>query len=262
MDTLKRMLPTPIRQSLKMVKHCLLEWRYKRVKLKYAPSVVMDLVQGDIISESIVTQGTWETDLTERLLEIACQGGKVLVEVGANLGYFSLIWAAAAPDNRVFAFEPSPRNIDLLRKNVYLNGLQDRIYVLPIAIGNTIGLHQFNLGPPSQTGWGGLAPRKGDSSLTVVVNKLDDLFSAEDRIDFLKIDVEGADTWVLQGGEQLFRRKQILQVAYEQHKNGMELLGIQTGEAEEWLDSVGYRSIPLGDSDSESPEWLATPRDS
>lgn len=163
----------------------------------------MDLVRGDLISEAISATGVWEPQITEQLLELGRKGG-MLVEVGANLGYFCLLWAAAHPSNRVHAFEPAVRNVVLLRRNVMQNGLQSRVHGFPVAAGKETGIAYFDEGPPEQTGWGGLTKDSSYAAAPVLVVRLDELFKGE-RVDVLKVDVEGADTWVLYGCENLLR---------------------------------------------------------
>src|ERR1700712_2741202 len=77
---------------------------YKSARLRHAPLVKMDLVPGDVISDCIAFTGVYEPVLTRRLVEMAQQGG-TLIDIGANLGYFSLIWAACKPSNKCIAFE-------------------------------------------------------------------------------------------------------------------------------------------------------------
>jgi FkbM family methyltransferase len=251
--------PHGIKSFIKSVIYSPYMPRYRRAPLRFGRGIVMDLVPLDVISESIAEQGTWETELTRRLIDISAEGNATMVEVGANMGYFSLIWAGNAPGNRVFAFEPSLPNVTRLLRNIKLNRLEDQIHVLPVAVGRQVGLSHFELGPITQTGQGGLCNHDVESSLTVVVVTLDQLFCDGSTIDCLKIDVEGADTWVLMGAERLLRSRLIRYIAYEQNKERMERLGIRLGEAEKWLESVGYETFPLNDSSGETVEWFATP---
>src|SRR5262245_25442226 len=83
------------------------DWRdlYQAATLTFAPDITMKLLPGDVISDSISFAGIYELTLTRRLMQLARSGG-TLVEVGANLGYFALLWASARRDNTCFAFEP------------------------------------------------------------------------------------------------------------------------------------------------------------
>jgi hypothetical protein len=111
---------------------------YRAAPLRYAPSMEMTLVAGDIISDTIAFTGVYEPLLTRRVVTLSRQGG-TMIEVGANLGYFSLLWAAGNPRNRCIAFEPSPRNIELLRKNAAHNSCEAQIQLFPCAAGSASG---------------------------------------------------------------------------------------------------------------------------
>jgi hypothetical protein len=82
----------------------------------------------------------------------------------------------------------------------------------------------------------------------VPVVSLDEIFlkSHNERIDVLKIDVEGADTWVLQGAEQLLRRQRISHIFFEENVVRMSALGLKLKDAQELLQDCGYRLEPLG----------------
>ena len=179
---------------------------YRSAELAYAPGVTMELVQGDFISDCIAATGVYEPPLTRCVNALAKRGG-TLVEVGANLGYFALLWAAASPENRCVAFEAAPRNIDLLRRNVRRNGFESRIEIIPHAAGREAGKLRFDPGPSDQTGWGGLAPLNAGGGIEVDVVRVDSIVPADKPIALLKVDVEGADAWALMGCEKLMKAR-------------------------------------------------------
>ena len=72
-------------------------------------------------------------------------------------------------------------------------------------------------------------------------------------IDVLKIDTEGADTWVLQVAYQLLKEKRIKHIFFEENKVRMSALGILSETAKDLLLSCGYQITPMG-----SGEWYAT----
>jgi hypothetical protein len=128
---------------------------YRAATLRHGPLVSMELVSGDVISDCIAFTGVYEPVLTRRVVELARQGG-TLIDIGANLGYFALIWAACNPANKCIAFEASPRNVDILLRNVNQNQFETQITVVPSPAGAAQGKLWFDIGPPDQTGWGGL----------------------------------------------------------------------------------------------------------
>jgi FkbM family methyltransferase len=231
---------------------------YRDAVLRFAPRCTLELVPGDVISDSIAFSGIWELRLSRHLLHRARRGG-VMIEVGANLGYFSVLWAAANANNRVIAFEASPRNVELLRRNVTRNNLGTRIQVIPCAASRHAGSLPFDLGPPDQTGWGGIAAAAGEGSIVVDVVRVDETIEGTGEIAFLKIDVEGADTWVLMGCERLLRERRITEIWFEQNKPRMRALGIGEAEAGDFLRSVGYELTPERDPSADVVDWLATP---
>jgi FkbM family methyltransferase len=226
-------------------------------RLHFAPQIEMRLIPNDWISDSIAFTGVYESQLSRWVARAARRTGGLMIDVGANLGYFSLLWAAQNPANRVLAFEASPRNVALLRENVQRNRLQDRIEIRADAVGKVPGTCQFDVGPADQTGWGGLTIVPTSDSIRVNVVRLDDLFPPPQTIDLLKVDVEGADSWVLQGAAQLFRSRRVRCVWWEQHKPRMRLLGIQEREPELFMTDVGYTPIAHEHRESECVQWHA-----
>jgi FkbM family methyltransferase len=257
-----RLLPDRLRNSVaaRFYRQQATRWLplYERASLRFAPACTMELVPGDLVSDSIAFTGFHELGLSRHIVRTARRGG-LLVDVGANLGYFSILWTSALPDNRCAAVEASPRNLGLLRRNLEHNGLTDRVVVHPVAAGKTPGALAFDLGPADQTGWGGLALAASPRTVEVEVARIDDLVGGDERVALLKIDVEGADTWVLEGCGRLLRQRQVEEVWYEQNKPRMSAIGVGEGEATEFLQSVGYEAHPVTDPHGMVVEWRAVP---
>ncbi len=225
---------------------------FQRAPLALCPEIAMyDLIPGDVISGCIAFKGFYDWDLTKRMAQHARCGG-LFVDVGANMGYFSLLWTCLNPSNRAIAFEASPRNISLFRNNVERNHLGDRITIIPKAAGDRSGTAQFEIGPSDQTGWGGMSLDSQDT-ISVPMTRLDDEI-AEEKIDILKIDTEGADTLVILGCERLLRDRRIQHIYFEQNMPRMKQLGIEPGTAQKFLETNNYRCRSLG-----GDAWTATP---
>ncbi|QNA85139.1 FkbM family methyltransferase [Sphingomonas sp. So64.6b] len=229
---------------------------FDRATLRHAPSVAMvNLVPGDIISGYIAFTGEYEPDLSGRISTLARDGG-LFVDVGANMGYFSLLWAGARRDNHVIAFEASPGVYTKLIGNVAANGLGDQIETLAKAALDSTGEITFAVGPPDQTGWGGLAPEGGEG-VTVPAVRLDDVVG-DRTVAVMKVDVEGADLLVLRGCERLLKEKRVNRIFYECNPTRMAELGLAVDDAERYLSEVGYRTSPIN---SLRTEWMAVPRE-
>ena len=130
---------------------------YRDAELDYSGGArLFDLIPGDVISDQIAFNGFYELALTRRLARMAERGG-LFVDVGANVGYFSILWVSLNAGSRAVCFEASPRNVDMLRSNIRRNGLGARISLIAKAAGKERGTTAFSIGPPGQTGWGGIA---------------------------------------------------------------------------------------------------------
>ena len=142
----------------------------------------------------------------------------------------------------------------MLRQNVSALDNPQRVQIFDNALGNAAGTLHFDLGPEEQSGWGGLANSASARSMQVKVCRLDDLIPPDKTVSVLKIDTEGADTWVLMGAENLLRQKRIQHIFYEANLERMQRLGIQPGEAEKYLTGLDYKVRSFG-----SQEFCATP---
>jgi len=213
---------------------------YESAELHTAPGIFMKLSPTDEGHGLMAFGGIFEWPLTKEIVRLGRQGG-VMVDVGANYGYFSLIWAAQNPSNRVIAFEASPRNHSFIFKNIERNNLGSQISLRSEAVGREAGQMSFLLGPESQTGWGGLIHEAGDKpSATVPVVTLDETLTDIPFIDVLKIDTEGADTWVLEGAKTFLKQQRLRNIFFEEHRGRMQALGIESGRAQQLLKANGY----------------------
>lgn len=229
----------------------------REAPLRYAPGVRMELVPGDLLSGAIACTGVYDSRLSRRVTTLASAGG-LFVDIGANLGYFSLLWAASHPTSRCVAFEASTTNVELLRRNVQRNGFDQRIHVIPMAAGESRGTVSFDPGPAGQTGWGGIAASGAADVVPVEMVRVDEVIS-DQQIALLKIDIEGAEAWALNGCDRLLRQRAVREVWFEQNKPRSKALGIPERAAIDYLRTVNYVPRPMSDPNDEVVEWAAVP---
>lgn len=214
----------------------------KNVGLEFNKKLRFDLSKNDVSHQSIIFNGFYELDLTRVMIRVAKNGG-VLVDVGANYGYYSCLWAAQHPQNSVFAFEASPLNLQPLQHNVDKNGLGNQVKVIPLAMGKEKGKLSFDLvTEDKQTSWGGFTINESSNAIEVEVDTLDNYIAGQgiEVIDVLKIDTEGADTWVLYGAKNLLEQKRVKHIFFEHNPTRMKLLNIDINEAKDFLQGLGY----------------------
>jgi len=127
--------------------------------------------------------------------------GQTMIDVGGNLGYFSILGArAVGPNGRVVAFEPVEHVRRQLLDNVRLNGLEN-VTVREEALARASGEATFYPGPADDTGLASLRPLEHSTAITLKQARLDDLWPPGDPIALIKMDVEGAEMSALEGME-------------------------------------------------------------
>lgn len=215
--TLLRPLPVPLASSLcyrLLSKHPRRFASYfDEAPLRHAPRISMALKCGDWAHLSIAFMGVYEPELTRLLIEKSRTArSRLFVDVGANFGYFSLLWAGLHPDNKAIAFEPAREAGAALSGNISRNRLGDRVSLAAKAAGDARG--QVSLEEnPSQTGWSRIAP--SGNTLVEMVTLDDELSGVAEDIEFLKIDAEGHDWAVLKGSTGLFKNRRIRTAVFE-----------------------------------------------
>lgn len=155
------------------------------------------------------------------------ENGDVIIDVGANVGIFTVKARKEAGDSGlVCSIEPSSQNIELLKKNIALHNLLSRVKIVPKAVGSSQGKSKFLITPISgQHGFGNdgnLGEKQKVKEIEVDVDTLDIILQELNvqKIDLLKIDVEGAELEVLRGAEETLKITR--NVAMELHYEGEE----------------------------------------
>ena len=164
----------------------------------------------DLLQRQVYLFGVWEPNIS-RWARGHLEPGDVVVDVGANVGYFSLLCAAqVGPTGRVFAFEPVPTIVALLRRNLALNGLGSVTVEHAIAAEEP-GTAEIFRSPDGNLGLSATSPGEGFvSEGSVPQVRAADAIDPElwTRVRLVKVDTEGDDLRVLRGLEPLLRAMQ------------------------------------------------------
>lgn len=168
---------------------------------------------------------------TREILLRVLSDGSTFVDVGANIGYYTRMAARIVGSNgKVFAFEPLPTAYRLLQRNS-----ADLATVLPlqIALGNQSGTVRFYVhrsGDQSST----MDMGEARAEIKVEMKTLDSMISSFDRVDFIKIDVEGSELQVLQGGKETIERFEPV-VQFEFLHKYQDAYGVRLAEFQEFF---------------------------
>lgn len=219
--------------------------------LEYGDTALANLCPTDGMHKQIAWFGFYERGLSAEISKLAHEVGGLFVDVGANAGYFSCIWTSKRRNNQCLAIEASPRNCELLTSNIERSNLRTQVEIRNLGASNQNGVLEFDLGPVEQTGWGRLSTGKMKNkggSIEVPVAKLDDLISTNDSISVLKIDVEGTETWVLEGASNLLANRRIHRIFFEHDPILMGQYGIREASAINMLKDYGFSVTPMPES--------------
>jgi FkbM family methyltransferase len=160
--------------------------------------------------------------------------GDTVIEVGAHIGVFTTLFASlAGPSGRVIAFEPDPASAALLRRNVERNGYDVQVH--QIATGSAPGRTRFYRNKQNTGDNRLFGDRAEDTGFEVEVARLDDVLTGVDRIDVLKLDVQGAEPLVLAGMSEILRDRPPRRILTEFWPYGITNLG---GEARAYLGAL------------------------
>jgi FkbM family methyltransferase len=184
------------------------------------------------------------------LLEHYLQPGKVVLDLGANLGACALV--AAARGCRVIAVEAHPDNVQLLRASAAANQFT-QLQVVHAAVSDRPGvLRLVHDGP-----YGLIAPDGvGDGGLEVVARTVDDILAELDvgHVDLVKMDIEGSEVAALGGMAGLLSRPDAPALFYESNGHCLNIQGQTCAGLKRAVSAFGYASY-LADGRQLRPVW-------
>lgn len=159
-----------------------------------------------------------------KILRNLLKPGMTFVDIGANVGIYSVLASRLVGDGgKIYAFEPEPRNFELLKENLVLNGISN-VHLANLAVGNNNEVMALQIARNSIGSHSLLARKDVENEVLVNVVRLDDWFDCSfPPIDVLKIDVEGYEPFVLEGAQRLLHV--IKFILFEYNKSDVDLHG-------------------------------------
>jgi len=154
----------------------------------------------------------------------------VLWDIGSNVGGYS-IYAAKSKNAQVVAFEPSPFNLEFLARNIWLNGLEKNITVIPIALSQYATRAPLNM---KRIEWAGSNSNFGDnfsddndhfiySTIGIPIDSVGPVFHLPEP-HYIKLDVDGIEGLILSGGKNVLAHVKSVLVESPESSSGKELV--------------------------------------
>jgi FkbM family methyltransferase len=192
----------------------------------------------------------WDHEpLTSRVLAKTLRSGHVVVDVGANIGYFTLLAASIVGlKGRVHAVECSPDTLAVLENNVRKNNLHN-VKVYPVAAAKERGTLNLKcdcnrtlLAPPHANF---PIPESGSRTVSVPAVPLDEIIQSPAH--FVKIDAEGVDLEVLKGMKRILTENPRISLIVKWAPRLLAEAGKDALELPRWLEEAGFRNIRVLD---------------
>ena len=166
--------------------------------------------------------------------------GDVMLDVGANMGVYSLISSSKIGRNgKIIAFEPDSDNFKIIKKSIEVNRFNN-ISVFPFAVSDKeeqifFEKNTFNSGNHHI--------RKKKTSVTqssIDAIKLDDFLKKEEKIDIIKMDIQGAEFFAFHGMKEIIEKFPNILIFAEYWVYGLKKMGVNPKEYIDLLESYGF----------------------
>jgi FkbM family methyltransferase len=195
----------------------------------------------------VLNFGRYEPQETA-VMDYLSANSQTVLDVGANIGWYTARFAKRLPNARIHAFEPLPTSFAYLQRNVAVNAVGDRVSTYNYGLSSSAGLVEFFISPTSGTN----ASLKnvagaGDARPVVCVTMTLDEWAATHEVapDFIKCDVEGAEFLVFQGGAGVLRAHRPIVFA-ELLRKWSKPFGYHPNDMIRWFAELGYACWAVG----------------
>lgn len=192
-------------------------------------------------NEIDIVKEIWHFKIYDTLLHYV-QDDAVVIDIGANIGVFSIKAARRANNVRVFSYEPMIGNNEMLKRNIMLNGLERFVTPFLMAVSDKKGEQEifFTSGDSGGASFHNYKSGENVSSIKVPCTTLSDIFKENNinKCDFLKMDCEGAEeAIILNAPKELFQKISSMTIEWHQPLNKLSI-----EEFRSLLFDVGYKS--------------------
>jgi hypothetical protein len=219
------------------------------------PNGIFELDNDDIYIRNHMMSGhVFESHIINGVIKPYIEKSTYIVDVGANIGCHAVSYANFNSKCKVWAFEPQEKLHEILKRNVAKNNLNDRVTLFKSGLGHEArGTTMTSLDKvydANQRGHnkGGIGIGEGGESIDIIT--LDSLQLP--GLDFLKIDVEGAEGLVIQGGAETIKKyKPVIFFEHNYQTIDPKILGIDHVPTPfEALVQLGYKTFKYVDWDN------------
>lgn len=240
------------------LKACRHPHRSLRVDLKDGRKLWVNLTTG--MQETVFFHGEFEIPITSIARQIV-KAGDTCIDAGANYGWYTTLFAnVVGKAGSVHSFEPVPQTFAELKRNYELLGSPANVHINNLAVGDAPGTIVMNLFKDQPTGHASMAAKEGveTESVSCELITLDSYLEKHtvNQVDFVKVDIEGAELMFLRGASRLFDQQVppviLMEMALAQSKyfgytpNDLLTYLSEKGDYDFYaVDEVGGKLVPI-----------------
>lgn len=215
----------------------------------------LEVLLDDVIGRTIYLDGVWEAESTAAIHHLAAPGAVVL-DVGANAGYYTLLFSAlAGAGGKVYAFEPVPSMLELLRRNIARNAPGTaNVAIMNFALSDAEGTVEMNVAGTGNTGASHVvAPDAHDQgryaagvaeTIQIRSRTADAVWRELGRppVSLVKLDIEGHELHALRGMRETLDESPEVTVLVEVRETFLRAAGGSAAELFSFLAARGLRA--------------------
>lgn len=191
------------------------------------------------VTRHLLDHRSWEPGETA-LFGAHLRPGMTFVDVGAHVGYYTVMAGRlVGPRGLVAAFEPNPRNFELLLANVWRNGLAN-VVCFPWAVAAETGFTELHLAGDNTGDHRIYASGESRPTIAVRTVALDDFDALRAPVDVVKVDVQGAEEGAIRGMERLLAGSPDVLVSAEYWPAGLREFGSDERHLLDYYRSLGF----------------------
>jgi FkbM family methyltransferase len=220
----------------------------KREKIPYGYSKMGFLYSGPITDESsiahCVANGEVPEEFEVMIVRHFLPGVKNFIDIGANIGIYCFVAAKNCPaDAKILAYEPQPNCSKILEKTIFLNNWEEKVKAFNLGIADKEGKMELHLAGTGSSFNNAFNDNANLQKTVVLTDTLDNQVkkNLNGKVDFIKIDVEGFEQKVLEGGIETIKRDQpIIFIEIADHIRGRNYRNPNYQKTIAWLKEKGY----------------------
>ena len=180
--------------------------------------------------------------LVTNLIKKEIHSGDVVLDIGAHIGYYTLQFAnLVGSTGKVYAFEPEPKNFELLKKNVQINK-HDNVVLIQKIVSDKDGIVEFFISKFDSIGNKLFKSDESGSSIKVGSTTLDEYFKdLKKKIDFIKMDIQGGEGKATLGMKNLLKENKNLKIIQQWAPEPLKQNHTNPEDHLKFLQHIGYK---------------------